>query len=75
MWCGTVLEEMALEGYTLEVIEMLKGKQQGATGKEEERELKNERIQKKRENTRRRSKKGRINEGDPHYSGGAPDLY
>ena len=30
-------EEMALEGYTLEIIEMLKGKQQEATGKEEER--------------------------------------
>ena len=33
-------EEMALEGYTLEIIEMLKGKQQEATGKEEEREKK-----------------------------------
>ena len=33
-------EEMALEGYTLEIIEMLKGKQHEAIEREEEREKK-----------------------------------
>ena len=42
-------EEMALEGYTLEIIEMLKGKQQEATGREEEREKKKARKEQETE--------------------------
>ena len=42
-------EEMALEGYTLEIIKMLKEKQQEVTGREEKREKKKARKEKETE--------------------------